>query len=541
MTSDPETVNQAGTTPRTVGWFSADRADAGALAVGLGGALVLVAYLFIPALVDGDGGSRTGHQIAVSIGRPDLVGLFWLQPVAATILVLLGMRSTTSPTRTRLAGFTITVAGFAALGLVATLKLLQRPEGAAALFQTGIDPASAIGPAYWLCLAGLVAAIAGGVSELTTRPVVAGAATGIVVGTIVASVILDIHQNATRHGVVALAAEVTGEATFGPDFAAERAALAPDHGHNGRVAGNNELLYAGTPGRPSCDRDALAEFVAASATRSSTWLRAATADSPGQLPADVRRYIAELTPVRLRADIRVTAYRFLADHPVPYQATLQAGTAVLVDGRGIPRVRCAGTTPLAPPREASGGADYLGPRWSGFDPAALVTVTPAPDGVRQFGLTNDGHAFRRPAGTNGNRDVDQVPAQAVIDGIYLLNGKQTACMLSSCTRDTTRAVHVTVRDCPDRCLISGDDWSGTQALTESSGTWRASGTVTAPYSCDKTPVPTTFTLVLRVTAGEVIDGVWTATQLQGTYGKNSPLTASCSAGAQAWDISAARN
>ncbi|GAP52775.1 serine/threonine protein kinase [Streptomyces azureus] len=51
----------------------------------------------------------------------------------------------------------------------------------------------------------------------------------------------------------------------------------------------------------------------------------------------------------LRADTGVTNHGFRAGRAAVLQAVLQAGTAVLVDDRGVPRVRCACGNPLRPP------------------------------------------------------------------------------------------------------------------------------------------------------------------------------------------------
>jgi hypothetical protein len=522
--------------------------------------MVLVAFLAVPLFAGGLDGSRTGRQIAASSDRLALLGLFWLLPAAAVILALLGVRRTSAflSGRIRAVGIVV-VAGLAALGHVVALLVLQRPAGAAAAFAGGVDPASAVGPAYWLSLAGLVAAIVGGVLGMLSEPdesmisaghpwpVVAGAAAGVALGTIIASVVVDVRHEAARRGIVLLAADTHGEAAFGPDFAtqrAEAAAGAPTTTASvagSEVAGDGENLYGGAFGRSSCDRDALAAFVAgASPARSDSWAHAMTSDPQRPRETDVRQYITELTPVHLRADTRVTSYRFIGDHALPFQAALQAGTAVLVDGHGIPRVRCAGATPLAPPRNTTDNPIYLAPRWPEFDPATLTTVTPSLGAIRQFGLTSDGRMFRRPAGTNGDRDVEMVPAQALIDGTYALSGKQRTCNLGNCEENLTTTLTITVTGCPARCLVAGGEWDGTLAMTASTAdTWRASGTSTAPFNCGDTAEPTSSAVSLRVQAGRVIDGVWMAEQLTGTYSKTSTRIA-CTPGELSWDVSGTR-
>lgn len=66
-------------------------------------------------------------------------------------------------------------------------------------------------------------------------------------------------------------------------------------------------------------------------------------------PSAVPECLRSLTPVQLRMGTRVTNHGFRDGKVTAYQAVLQAGTAVLVDDRGVPRVRCACGNPLLPP------------------------------------------------------------------------------------------------------------------------------------------------------------------------------------------------
>ena len=62
--------------------------------------------------------------------------------------------------------------------------------------------------------------------------------------------------------------------------------------------------------------------------------------------ADIPTYIGTLTPMQLRADTRVTNHGFVDGHATSLQSVLQAGTAVLVDDQGRPRVKCGCGNPL---------------------------------------------------------------------------------------------------------------------------------------------------------------------------------------------------
>ena len=80
-------------------------------------------------------------------------------------------------------------------------------------------------------------------------------------------------------------------------------------------------------------------------------LRRCRRGRPGSVPA----FLRGLTPVVLRADTRVTNHGFRDGSATSFQSVLQAGTAVLVDDHGAPRVRCACGNPLKAPNNHQGG------------------------------------------------------------------------------------------------------------------------------------------------------------------------------------------
>ena len=94
-----------------------------------------------------------------------------------------------------------------------------------------------------------------------------------------------------------------------------------------------------------------------------------------------------------------------------FQAVLQTGTAVLVDGRAVPRVRCACGNPLTPPVPHSGTVRRTGDDWPGFRASAVVVVTPAAQTVDGFVLYDPEHHewFRRQPGDTGRHDRKTAP------------------------------------------------------------------------------------------------------------------------------------
>jgi hypothetical protein len=98
-------------------------------------------------------------------------------------------------------------------------------------------------------------------------------------------------------------------------------------------------------------------------------------------------YIRSLAPVRLRYDTRVTNHGYVDGAAAPFQSVLQAGTAVLVDATGVPRVKCFCGNPLVEPQPLDGvgvdaaldvdaRAENPDDRWEGFDPEQVVAVEP---------------------------------------------------------------------------------------------------------------------------------------------------------------------
>ena len=90
----------------------------------------------------------------------------------------------------------------------------------------------------------------------------------------------------------------------------------------------------------------------------------------------------------------------------PFQTVLEAGTAVLIDEYGVPRVRCSCGNPLSPP-VSYGTPTYTGTPWSSFQPTGVIVVQPAPTRITVITLVDvtTGRAFGRPSGTNGTGDT----------------------------------------------------------------------------------------------------------------------------------------
>jgi hypothetical protein len=177
-----------------------------------------------------------------------------------------------------------------------------------------------------------------------------------------------------------------------------------------RIVGTTPGAYVGERDEAVCDRERLAEMLTgdgADTAAADAWFAALDRNVEGRAT-----YLDDLTGVHLRYDTRVTAHG--ADGAI--DAVLQAGTAVLIDRFGVPRVRCAGGVPLDEPAPAPSGTSESGSLdighasgaapWAGFDPASVVVVAGSGSGVDSFDLAGAGatEPFTRPAGSDGERD-----------------------------------------------------------------------------------------------------------------------------------------
>ncbi|MFI6436528.1 DUF6777 domain-containing protein [Streptomyces sp. NPDC050759] len=138
------------------------------------------------------------------------------------------------------------------------------------------------------------------------------------------------------------------------------------------VSGAMPGLYGGTARVAGCDVARQIDALAADRSR-----ERAFAQVVGVPAAAVPDFLRGLAPVVLRADTLVTDHGYRAGRASGFPSVLQAGTAVLVDDRGVPRVRCACGNPLTPPVAMRGGAVVGGRSWPGYRPARVVVVAPS--------------------------------------------------------------------------------------------------------------------------------------------------------------------
>jgi hypothetical protein len=162
------------------------------------------------------------------------------------------------------------------------------------------------------------------------------------------------------------------------------------------VQGPSPGLYGGTRNAAACDPEQLISFLQQNPDKA-----AAFAQVEGIQPSFIPQFVRDLTPLILRADTRVTNHGFRNGRATPRQSVLQAGTAVLVDDLGIPRVKCGCGNPLAPPAPIATSVTYRGPQWTGFSPQTVITIVNTTNvTVTEFVVVDLVHRgyFVRPAG-----------------------------------------------------------------------------------------------------------------------------------------------
>ncbi|WP_108719266.1 DUF6777 domain-containing protein [Miniimonas sp. S16] len=169
--------------------------------------------------------------------------------------------------------------------------------------------------------------------------------------------------------IVARTVAITQDtATDGTTGAAQVAATAPG-------------LYGGSGRLSSCEPQALTDFLAADAAKAAAW-----AGVLGISVESIPAFVAGLTSVVLTVDTLVTNHGFAAGVATAHPSLLQAGTAVLIDARGNPVVRCACGNPLLPSQLNAdvGEVELVGTAWDGLDLQRVVTVAAAAKDVSVF-------------------------------------------------------------------------------------------------------------------------------------------------------------
>ncbi|MCQ8770412.1 DUF6777 domain-containing protein [Streptomyces telluris] len=204
------------------------------------------------------------------------------------------------------------------------------------------------------------------------------------------------------------AASAEGRDPFTPSTAKEKgtkeataAPVSPAPGGTRTIEGSSPGLYGGSENESSCDVERQIKYLTENQNKARAFASAAGIQQ-GEIPG----YLRGLTPVQLRSDTRVTNHGYKNGSATPYQAVLQAGTAVLADNRGVPRVRCACGNPLSGPVAIKGSQTTKGQSWSTYKSSQTVAVAPARTVIVVIIIYDPrtGEWFERPVGTDGSKD-----------------------------------------------------------------------------------------------------------------------------------------
>lgn len=191
------------------------------------------------------------------------------------------------------------------------------------------------------------------------------------------------------------------------------------------VSGGKPALYGGSKNKALADKEGQLRFFEQNPDKAAAFCAALNSDptfkwSGGTQiqPSQLRDYFAELTPLMLTRDTRVTNNGYRDGRATPRQSVLQKGQMVLVDQYGVPRVRCECGNPLTPPQPVKKSPTYTGRQWPDFDSTTIVVIQPTTVVINIFVVVDvyTGESFDRPAGTTGDQDIAQEPRKLFDNG-----------------------------------------------------------------------------------------------------------------------------
>ncbi|WP_282702361.1 DUF6777 domain-containing protein [Streptomyces sp. CC219B] len=202
--------------------------------------------------------------------------------------------------------------------------------------------------------------------------------------------------------------ESTATDSSAPPVSASPATESASAGAVRGVDGGAPGLYGGTRNVAACDVERQIKALRAQPDKNRAFASVAGVD-----PSGVSAYLRALTPLQLRMDTRVTNHGYRDGAATSYQAVLQTGTAVLVDDRGVPRVRCACGNPLTPPVAQRTAPKHTGDSWPSYRPSNVVVVSPATVVINVFVVYDpdrDDWFHREPGDTGGKDEKTDPPA-----------------------------------------------------------------------------------------------------------------------------------
>lgn len=136
------------------------------------------------------------------------------------------------------------------------------------------------------------------------------------------------------------------------------------------VSGTHPGLYGVAGQQNPCDAAAITNALDSQPDVGSAWAQLENIP-PDQIPS----YMNTLTPVVLTTDTWVTSHTLSGGKATATQAVLQAGTAVMIDQAGVPRLRCVSGSALRPPASENIAAlPQSKTSWPGYSPQNVVAI-----------------------------------------------------------------------------------------------------------------------------------------------------------------------
>jgi hypothetical protein len=153
-------------------------------------------------------------------------------------------------------------------------------------------------------------------------------------------------------------------------------------------------LYGGSGDAGVCNPQQVVTYLGQNPQKAAAW-----ASVLGIAPNGIAGYVSALTPVLLTSDTLVTNHGYRDGHATMLQSVLEAGTAVMIDATGTPRVKCNCGNPLTPP-EPIEPTHIRGTAWPGYSPTQVTVVRPGPT-TTTITLVNTGTGDEYPQPTGG--------------------------------------------------------------------------------------------------------------------------------------------
>ena len=308
-----------------------------------------------------------------------------------------------------------------------------------------------------------------------TKLIVGVVAAVVVIAAAIGGVLVLTADDAGADEIQLEAFDSTGENPFtesvGDGVPVEPAEVPPTDQDAVQFTGETVGLYGGTEDAGRCDPAQLVTFLQQNPDKAAAW-----AEVHGITPDQIPQFVSTLTPMILRSDTAVTNHSYADGRATPLQSILQAGTAVLVNDKGEPVVKCSCGNPLLAP-EWSGTREFKGTPWPDFNERTIVIIQRSATTINNFQVFNltTNQIVQVPAGsanipgtpgtpatpttTPTSPTTTAAPSASPVDGRYNLVITNTVCEINGGTCPPSETVPIEVTCSGSSCDIGGDPYT----------------------------------------------------------------------------------